>query len=49
VHWHVDFTKHNVNTYFELTRKDKWYWWTATIDQLLHFLTYYLLVIYLVN
>ena len=49
VHWHVDFTKHNINTYLDLTRKDKLYWWTATIDQLLHFLTYYLLVIYLVN
>lgn len=49
VHWHIDYLKHNVNNYLELTRKDKLYWWTAVVDQLLHFLTYYFLIIYLVN
>ena len=48
VHWHIDFAKHNTNIALDLKRSDKLYWWTATVDQLLHFLTYYLLVIYLV-
>ena len=47
VHWHIDFAKHNTNIALDLKRSDKLYWWTATVDQLLHFLTYYLLVIYL--
>ena len=49
VHWHIDFTKHRVNRWLDCGRKDKIWWWTATTDQILHFLTYYLLVIYLVN
>ena len=48
VHWHIDFVKYQINNHLELKRSDKLYWWTATLDQLLHFLTYYLLVIFLV-
>ena len=47
-HWHIDFTKHRVNEMLGCSRKDKIWWWTATVDQLLHFLTYYLLVIYFI-
>jgi hypothetical protein len=45
-HWHIDFTKHRVNGYFSLTRKDIAWWWTTAIDQLLHFLTYFLIILY---
>ena len=46
-HWHIDFGKHHLNTYLGVTRKDIVWWWTTVADQLLHFLTYYLLIIYL--
>lgn len=45
-HWHIDYTKHNVNQYWQWTRHDKPFYITAAIDQLLHFLTYYLIIIY---
>lgn len=48
-HWHIDFCKHRINNWAGCTRQDKLYWWIAVVDQLLHFLTYYLLVIYLVK
>ena len=43
-HWHIDFTKHRINRYFNLVKKDIAWWWTATIDQILHFSTYFLLM-----
>ena len=47
-HWHIDFTKHKVNRYLDITRKDTLWWWTAVADQLLHFLTYFLLMWYII-
>ena len=47
-HWHIDFAKHRVQTYMGWNRKDKAWWWLAAVDQLLHFLTYYLLIIYFI-
>ncbi|NDB64844.1 MAG: DUF3307 domain-containing protein [Euryarchaeota archaeon] len=46
-HWHIDFLKHRTQVYMNWDRKDKAWWWLAATDQLLHFATYYLLVIYL--
>jgi len=48
-HWHIDFCKHRVQHGLGCERKDKVWWWIAVVDQLFHFTTYYLLVIYLVN
>jgi len=48
-HWHIDYTKHNTINYLELKRQDKLFWWVTVVDQLLHFLTYYLLVLYVIN
>ena len=48
-HWHIDFTKHRINGYFNLTRKDIAWWWTTVIDQLLHFSTYFLLILYVIS
>ena len=48
-HWHIDFAKHNINNWLGYTRKDKLFWWVAVVDQLLHFLTYYLLVLYVIS
>ena len=46
-HWHIDFLKHRTQVYMNWHKQDKAWWWLAAIDQLLHFATYYLLVIYL--
>jgi len=48
-HWHIDYTKHRVQLHWNLGRKDKAFWWVTVVDQLLHFLTYYIFVVYLVN
>jgi len=45
-HWHIDFSKHNLNRYLNVTRKDLKWWWITVLDQLLHFTTYYLIMIY---
>jgi len=47
-HWYIDFVKHRINQHFNIVKKDIEWWWTATIDQLLHFLTYFLLVLWLI-
>ena len=46
-HWHIDYTKHRVQLYWKLGRADKWFWWITCVDQLLHFLTYYFIVLYI--
>jgi hypothetical protein len=48
-HWHIDFIKHRVNNYFGLTRKDIAWWWTTVVDQIFHFLTYFLLMLYVIS
>ena len=45
-HWNIDYSKHRINKALCVTHKDLMYWWIASIDQALHFLTYYLLVLY---
>ena len=45
-HWNIDFCKHRINNALGKTRKDKLFWWINSIDQGLHMLTYYLLVLY---
>ena len=38
-HWHIDFTKSNVNRYFNWRDKDQGFWVLVTIDQSLHYLS----------
>ncbi len=46
IHWHIDFSKHKFNKIFKIESRTPIWWWTNTIDQCLHFVTYYFLVIY---
>ena len=44
-HWHIDFVKSSVVKHGNLEKyTPKWYWAT-TVDQILHYTTYYLLVV----
>ena len=44
VHYHVDWTKEQVNRCGQLTQSDATYWWTFGTDQLMHSLTYLAMV-----
>lgn len=46
IHWQIDYSKHKVNNYFKINPRSIAWWWTNVIDQILHFVTYYVLVIY---
>jgi hypothetical protein len=46
IHWQIDYAKHKVNNYLKIAPRSIAWWWTNVIDQCLHFLTYYFLVIY---
>jgi len=46
-HWHIDFTKTNINNKYELNNADYAYWWLLTIDQLLHYTTYFLIIYFI--
>lgn len=48
-HWHIDFLKHRTNNFFNCKRQDKLFWWIIVADQSLHFLTYYLLILYVLH
>jgi hypothetical protein len=40
VHYHVDWTKEQVNKRMRLTAEDAAFWWTLGVDQFLHGATY---------
>ena len=46
IHWHIDFTKHKVNKILKIESRTRAWWWTNVMDQILHFTTYYYIVIY---
>ena len=49
-HWHIDFFKHFINLRLKVySKKNILWWWTATIDQILHFLTYLLMILYVIS
>jgi hypothetical protein len=43
-HWQIDYTKSRINHTYKITASNKIYWWILTIDQLLHYLTYLIIV-----
>ncbi len=45
-HWHIDFFKHQVCRVFKVQGKSRAWWWITSIDQILHYSTYYFLVSY---
>jgi Protein of unknown function (DUF3307) len=47
VHYHIDWAKMNVNQHFNLKPDNsEWFWISLGFDQLLHHITYFLIVIY---
>ena len=44
-HWHIDHAKARVNEYFGWNSTHKAFWWMVSIDQILHYLTYYIIVV----
>jgi len=46
IHWQIDYLKHLVNRVFKIENRSTAWWWVNTIDQCLHFITYYYLVTY---
>jgi len=44
-HWHIDWGKHRINTAFSIKSRSRLWWWTNSVDQLLHFVTYYIIVL----
>lgn len=45
VHWQIDYSKHKMNNFFRISPGSTAWWYINSIDQCLHFLTYYFLVI----
>ncbi len=45
IHWHVDFVKTHVRKYYDLQERDYMFWVLQSVDQALHFSTYYLFVV----
>jgi hypothetical protein len=44
IHYHVDWTKNQLNDRFKLAPNNKYFWWLLGADQLAHYLTYAALV-----
>lgn len=47
-HYHIDFTKSNVMKKFDLHTQNYWYWFVHGLDQLLHLLTYYVIIQFII-
>ena len=46
IHWHIDYSKYKVNKFFNIESRTTAWWWVNTMDQCLHFFTYYYLITY---
>jgi len=44
-HWHIDHTKARINQHFGFNNQDHTFWYLVTIDQMLHFTTYWLIIV----
>lgn len=44
-HWHIDFTKSSTQKRFGIEQHSKGYWFLSSIDQGLHYLTYYIIIL----
>lgn len=43
-HWNIDYSKAKVKDHFGVNAPEKGYWFLSSIDQGLHYLTYYVIV-----
>ena len=46
-HWHIDYLKSRTQKKFNIKSPEKGYWFLSSIDQGLHYLTYYLIILYI--
>ena len=46
-HWHIDHLKSRTQKKFNIKSPEKAYWFLSSIDQGLHYLTYYLIILYI--
>ena len=44
-HWHIDFLKTSTQKRFNVAQHSKGYWFLCSIDQGLHYLTYYIIIL----
>ena len=44
VHWHIDYTKHHLNSAIGAVGHSRKWWWTNVLDQCLHTATYWIIV-----
>ena len=44
-HWHIDFLKSSMQRKFNIAQHSKGYWFLSSIDQGLHYLTYYIIIL----
>ena len=44
LHWHTDFFKTKIRNYFGWTNQDREFWVLNAVDQILHFIGYYIIV-----
>ena len=44
-HWHIDFLKTTTQKRFDVAQHSKGYWFLCSIDQGLHYLTYYIIIL----
>lgn len=44
-HWHIDYAKSQTNMRLNLNSTNQAYWWLLSLDQILHYTTYYLITI----
>jgi len=46
-HWHIDYVKTSAIKSWSVEKNTVKFWWITSIDQALHYLTYYMLIILL--
>lgn len=45
LHWHIDYCKTQYLTRRAISMHSRHFWWIQAVDQILHYLTYFLIVI----
>ena len=48
LHWNIDFTKTTIRNKKGWTNNDRQFWLLNALDQILHYLTYFLIILWLV-
>jgi hypothetical protein len=49
LHWHIDYCKTQYLTRRAISIDSRHFWWIQAVDQILHYLTYFLIVLLVIN